>query len=343
MKLLSTTLLSALLTSSLFAAPHADDVAFTPSNNKTLAVTYTFDKKDSLFDEEFYEFTKKDLQKIGLNLNDPHHNVNAVYETNFGKTYLDTLSFNSVIAEELIRPMLNIDPRMGAFTPFNLHYYRTKKDMQTVIAHLTPEAMLDILEITDQDIRAKFIASFPLLDETIEKKFPKGKKEIIELQGFAEDTMMNFEIPFDEPEDVDDFLDEFQEKFESLFALEGYIIAGYYNLKDSYNSEEDVLEQYTVFWSYDLCHIPFSYEVFDGPNALPMAGIFAPCSVYMYVKEGENKIVFGMPTLAAWGAAFGVKDKHQIAKMKYLDVDITKLMKSLGAIETPNGNPLLRK
>ena len=343
MKIIHSTILISLLSLCANANPQIGDVAYTPTKNKTLAVTYTFDKKDSHIDDAFYEFTKKDLEKIGLNLNDPHHNVNTVYEQKFGKTYLDTLSFNSLIAEELIRPMLNIDPRMGAFTPFNLHYYRTKQDMQTVIAHLTPEAMLDILEITDENIRSKFIASFPALDKEIESKFPKGKKGTVKIEGYAEDTMMNFEIPFEEQEDVDDFLDEFQEEFEAVFENAGYIIAGYYNLKDSFNSEEDILEQYTMFWSYDLCHIPFSYEVFDGPNALPMAGIFAPCSVYMYVKEGENKIVFGMPTLAAWGAAFGVTDKHQNAKMEFLDKEITKLMLSLGAVEVPNGNPLLRK
>ena len=60
-------------------------------------------------------------------------------------------------------------------------------------------------------------------------------------------------------------------------------------------------------------------------------------------KEGENKIVIGMPTLAAWGAAMGITNKIQLAKMDGLDEEITAILKSFGGVEVPNGNPLTRK
>ncbi len=341
MKLLTSVVLSSLLAMSLFASPQKGDVAYTSSNNKILAVTYTYDKA---FDKEFFEFTKGDLESIGFFVNDPHHNVNTVYEDKFGSTVLETLNFNSLVQDEVIRPLLNIDPRIAAFTPFNLHMYRLKSDKKTVIAHLTPEAMLDIVEITDKKVRKDFINMFPALDSAIEKKFSGGKKDTIAVKGRAEDTMMNFEIPFEEPEDIDDYLDEFQEKFEATFQNKGYIIAGYYNMKESPNSDdEEVLSSYSSFWAYDLCHIPFSYEVFDGKNAIPMAGIFAPCSMYVYVKEGENKIVIGMPTLRAWAGALNITNKAQLKKIDGLDTEITAIILSLGGKEVPNGNPLLRK
>lgn len=340
MKLLSSSILIGLLSLSAFGAPQKGDVAFTPSDNKTLAVSYTYDNS---FDKEFFEFTKGDLESIGFFVNDPHHNVNSVYVQNFGSTVLETLNFNSLVQDEVIRPLLNIDPRIAAFTPFNLLMYRLKSDKKTVIAHLTPEAMLDMLEITDKEVREKFIKMFPALDAAIEKKFP-AKKVAVPLAGRAEDTMMNFEIPFEEPEDRDDFLDEFQETFEATFQKKGYIVAGYYNMKESPNSDdEEVLESFSSFWSYDLCHIPFSYEVFDGKNALPMAGLFAPCSMYLYVKEDENKIVIGMPTLSAWAGAMGITDKDKLKKINDLDTEITEVILGLGGVEVPNGNPLLRK
>jgi len=340
MKLLSSSILIGLLSIAAYAAPQKGDVAFTPSNNKTLAVTYTYDKS---FDKEFFEFTKGDLENIGFFVNDPHHNVNTVYEDKFGSTVLETLNFSSLVMDEKVRPMLNIDPRIGAFTPFNLHMYRLKSDKQTVVAHMTPEAMLDIAEISDEKLRAEFIAMFPPLDSAIEKKFG-GKKGSVALVGRAEDTMMNFEIPFEEPEDIDDYLDEFQEKWEATFQKKGYIVAGYYNMKESPNSDdEEVLASYSSFWSYDLCHIPFSYEVFDGKNAIPLAGIFAPCSMYVYVKEGQNKIVIGMPTLRAWAGAMGITNKAQLKKIDGLDTEITAIIVGLGGVEVPNGNPLLRK
>ena len=341
MKLLTTALLSGLLSLTAFASPMKGDVPFTPSANKTLAVVWTYDEQ---IDKKFFPFVKKDLSTINFYLNDPHHNVNTVYEERgLGKTVLATLNFNSLFPEELVVPLIKKDPRIAAFSPFNLLMYRTKAAPDTsVVAHLTPEAMLDILQIDDQEIRQQFIAGFPAVDKMIDEKLG-GKKSYAPLKGYAADTMMNIEIPFEAPEDVEDFMDEFQEKFEATFEHKGYIIAGYYNVKESFYSEDDNMPGYVTFWSYDLCHIPFSYKIFDGKNAQPLAGIFAPCSMYVYVKEGENKIVVGMPTLAAWGAAMGITNKEQLAKMDGLDEEITAILKSFGGVEVPNGNPLLRK
>lgn len=341
MKLLTVTLLTGLLSLSAFASPMKGDVEFTPSDNKNLAVVWTYDTN---IDDKFFPFVKDDLSKIGFYLNSPHHNVNTVYEQRgLGKSVLNTLNFNSIFAEELVVPLIKKDPRIAAFSPFNMLMYRTVAEPnKTIVTHLTPEAMLDILQIDDKEIRTKFIAGFPALDNMVDSKLG-GTKSYAPLKGYATDSMMNIEIPFEEQEDVEEFMDEFQEKFESTFEHKGYIIAGYYNVKESFNSSDDNFPDYVTFWSYDLCHIPFSYSIFDGKNAQPLAGIFAPCSVYVYVKKGENKIVIGMPTLAAWGAAMGITDKEQLAKMNGLDEEITSILKGFGGVEVPNGNPLLRK
>ena len=338
MKLFKQLLIPALLVVSAFALPQEGDVKFTPSDNKNLAVVYTFEEN---VDEKFFPFVKNDLAKLGFFVNDPHHNVQAVYEQNFGSTDLDNIAFNSLVNDKDVRPLLNIDPRLGAFTPFNLLTYRTQADMKTIVAHLTPEAMLDTLEITNEEVRSKFIKMFEPLDAAIVEKLG-GTKSYVPVAGRAEDTMMNYEIPFEEPEDIDEFLEEFQEKFESTFEFKGYIIAGFYNVKESLNSAEDVMPDYVSYWAFDLCHIEFSYKVFDGKDGVPMAGVFAPCSMYVYVREGENKIVIGMPTLRAWSGALGITDSKKLEIIDQLDTEITSIITGMGGIITPNGNPLER-
>lgn len=318
---------------------YAMNEKFTPTNNKKLAVVYTSDKN---IDKEFFHFVKKDLDKIGFFVNDPHHNVNKVYEQNFGKTELDNLAFSSMFDDKDIRPLLNIDPRLGGFSPFNLITYRKKSDMKTVITHITPEAMLDILQITNKSVRSKLIEAFKPLDKAIEEKF-ETKKSYFPLHGYAKKSMINFEIPFEEPEDIDDFMDEFEEKFKTAFEEQGYIIAGFYDVKNSFNSDDDVMPDFTSYWTFSLCHIPFSYAVFDGENAFPEAGIFAPCSMYVYVREGENKIVIGMPTLNAWAAAMNITDPKKLEKINQLDEEIPDIIHSLGGIDVPNVNPLTKK
>ena len=339
---LATNILSTLaLSSLLFTSLTAD--TFTPTNNTKLAVEYTLDNTPATFDKEFFEFTKEPVEKTGFFLNDPHHNVQNVYVQQVGATQLEQLSFSSLVNDNEARELMNVDPRIGGFTPFNLVIYRKKSDKKTVLTHITPAAALDILQITDKNVRDTFTKMFQPLDKAIEAKYPKATKSYTTLQGHADKSMMNFEIPFDEPEDVDDFFDEFQEKFEAAFETKGYIIAGFYNMKESLNTDEDVMPGYSAYVVWSLCHIPFSYTIFDGKNPLPQAAIFAPCSMYAYIKEGENKIVIGMPTLGAWAAALGITDKDKLAKINQLDTEIPAIIHSLGGIDTDNQNPLLRK
>ena len=321
----------------LVAVVVAAENKFIPSNNKNLAVVYTFDKEN---DAAFNSFIETDLKKIGFFLNDPHKRVNDVYEKNFGSTSLETIGFSPILNESVVRPLLTKDPRLGGFSPFNLVQYRKKSDKKTVITHLTAEAILDILEIDDNEIREKYISSFVPLDNLIEEKLG-GEKSYLPLVGLTNDRMMNFEIPFEEPEDIDTVLDEFRDNIEYAFLIKGYIIAGFYNIKESFNSDDSVMEDFTSFWTYSLCHLPFSYAVFDGDNPIPEAGIFAPCSVYMYVKEGENKLVIGMPTLRTWAVALGITDREKLKKIVQLDEEIPEIFKSLGGVAVSNGNPLL--
>ena len=201
MKLIRKIITSALLSSVVAVAISADE-KFVPSDNKNLAVEYTIDRN---IDQEFFEFTKKPLEDIGFFVNDPHHNVNTVYEKQVGATSLEQLAFSSMVNDNKARPLLNKDPRIGGFTPFNLVIYRKKSDHKTVITHITPQAALDVLQISDTSVREKYISMFKPLDEAIEKKFSDAKKSYTKFQGFSKNTMMNFEIPFEEPEDIDDF------------------------------------------------------------------------------------------------------------------------------------------
>ena len=338
MKLLKSLALSSLLLLSLNAQS-----ASIPSSNTKLAVEYTLDIADKKFDKEFFHFTTEPLEKIGFFLNDPHHNVQNVYEQQVGETRLEQLSFSSLVNDAKTLQLLNIDPRIGGFTPFNLVIYRKKSDSKTVITHIMPDAALNILGVTDKNVRTKFKEMFTPLDNAIESKYPDAKKSYTKFQGLAKNSMMNFEIPFEKPEDIDDFFDEFQEKFEAAFEAKGYIIAGFYNMKYSLNTEEDLLPIYEQYVVWSLCHIPFSYTIFDGENPLPKAAMFAPCSMYAYIKEGENKIVIGMPTLGAWAAALNITDTQKLEKIHQLDSEIPAIIHSLGGVDTPNENPLLKK
>jgi uncharacterized protein (DUF302 family) len=60
-------------------------------------------------------------------------------------------------------------------------------------------------------------------------------------------------------------------------------------------------------------------------------GLFAPCSLYMYVDEDEETLHIGMPRLANWLKVVGVDDAEKIEKMENLDADVISTFEELGA------------
>lgn len=315
-------------------------LSMTPSfvlaeNSKNLAVFYEFNKS---IEKEYDKFVEKDIKTIGYNLINPHHRVNDEYKTKYGSTVLDLLSFMPVANDDLVMSLFNIDPRIAGFSPFNMLIYKKLDEKTTHVGHLTPEAMLDITGVTNKEVREKFIASFKPLDDMVEKKFG-GKKVTIPFAKTPKDTMLNFEYEFDRPDDMDDFVDEFQNKFENAFINKKYLIAGFYNFMDTDNGE-DILKDYDIFWAYSLCHFGYSYGMFDTKGARADAGLFAPCTMYVFVRKGSNKLVIGMPKLVNVMDSLNITDPKRVALVEQLDKEIPQILTDFGMVAVENVNPL---
>ena len=301
-----------------------------------LALFYSIDKD---IEQKFNLFASKRLKSINFNLSDPHRRVNDQYETQYGSTVLDLLSFMPIVNDKMILPLLNIDPRIAGFAPFNMLIYKKLDEDTTHIGHLMPNVMLDILDIQNKEVREKFTASFKSLDSSIAKAF-NGKKTYIQYTTLPKKTMINYEYKFEAPEDIDDFLEEFQNSFELSFINKGYLIAGYHNFMDSTDDAEEILKGYDAFWTYSLCHLKFSYGMFDTKGARPEAGLFAPCTMYMYIKKGTNTLVVGMFRLHNWAETLNIKDKDRVALIEQLDSEIPKILEKFGMKSIPNTNRL---
>lgn len=305
------------------------------NTDQTLAQIVTVDGD---VESKYNDFVEKKIKSIGFVLTDPHKRVNDGYKEKYGSTKLNILSFMSISNKNAMSKLLEIDPRLAAFNPFNMLIYRVIGDKSTHIGHLDPVAIMDMIGIKDATIRKDYPKMIAPLDDMIKKEFGDNKSTI-KISSMVENRMMNFEVSFDRPDDLDDFIDEFQEKFEEAFEAKEYIIAGFFNYKESFDGV-DRLPSYDAFWVYSLCHFKFSYTVFDNEGHRPEAGLFAPCSMYMFIKKDTNKLVIGMPRLANWAATLDIKDKSRLDLVKQLDKEIPAIMKTLGAVEVSNVNPL---
>ena len=289
-------------------------------------------------EKKYDTFLEEKIKSIDFSLTDPHKRVNDGYKKKYGSTKLDILSFMSVANKNAMSPLLEIDPRLAGFNPFNLLIYRSIGEEDSHIGHLVPSAILDMIGITDEKVRAEYPKIIEPLDKMMKEEFGSDISTI-KINKMVEQRMMNFEVPFERPEDIDDFIDNFQERFEEAFEDKEYIIAGFFNYKESFDGV-DRLPSYDAFWVYSLCHFKFSYTVFDNEGGRPDAGLFAPCSMYMFIKKDSNTLVVGMPRLSNWAATLGIEDKGRVALVEQLDKEIPEIMASLGASEVENVNPM---
>ena len=306
------------------------------ANDNSLAVFFTI-KGDA--EAKYNTLVEEKIKTIGFALTDPHKRVNDHYKTEFGSTVLDVLSFMPVVNDKVILPLLNIDPRMAGFAPFNMLIEKKLNEENTHVGHLMPKAMLDILGIEDKEVREKFTASFKALDEMIAKELG-GEKSYININKLPKQTMMNFEYTFDIPDDIEDFIDDFQEQFETALTDKEYLVAGYHNFMEGTDDAAEILKGYDAFWTYSLCHMEFSFNVFDKKGARPDAGLFAPCTMYMYIPKDSGKLIIGMYRLHNWSDTLGIEDPTRVSLVEKLDKEIPEILTTLGAIAVENVNSL---
>jgi uncharacterized protein (DUF302 family) len=303
--------------------------------------------------EEVYMEMMDGLEdSAGFVLSDPHERINDAYKSKYGSPekdgkpndaydpnyvqYLDNLGFFSIANDEKLRELLMKAPELGGFSPFNLHIYKKAEEDKSYVGHVTPETMLDIVGVTDEAVRKEFAAMFAGLDEYVDEHIG-GTVEYVEYDKLNEKPMMTYEFDiaaFMEEnglEDMDEFVDEFQMAFEETFEENKYIIAGYKNFKEVYTDNEQEFEKFDKYWVYSLCHFRFSYGIFN--KGRPDAGVFAPCSMYMYIEKDSKTLKIGMPRLQTWGAVMGIKDETKAKALADLDAEITGIMTELGAVE----------
>ncbi|MBL1244711.1 MAG: hypothetical protein COA39_010045 [Sulfurimonas sp.] len=294
--------------------------------------------------EEKYEkeFLPTLEDATGFSLSDPHEKINDAYSKRYGNpedpdydkawtTNLDNLGFFSISNDVALYPILKTSPQAAGFQPFNLLIYKKIAEDKTYIGHIDPNTMLNITGVTNEADRAAYVKMYEPLDAYVTKEFG-GEIITTEFTKLPAQPMMTFEFPVDRSGDVVEWAEEFQEGLEAAFEDKKYIIAGFKNFKETYEDDLEMeFSEYDQFFVYGLCHFTFSYNVFN--KGRPDAGVFAPCAMYFYIKEGSNTMVVGMPRLSVWASVMELKDPAKIKWTETIDNEIIEIMKSLGAKE----------
>ena len=296
--------------------------------------------------EAFKGILEVDLEDAGFTPKDIHPGIEYYYRLFYGTKLkkngkpnsqfktdyvenLDNLGFITISNEETMLPLLLKEPKLGGFAPLNYLIYKKISETKTYVGTLTPQAMLDITGVKDSKVRKEFTAMIDALSKATDEGMG-GKVEYIEIDKLNDNTMLEFEMPFNRGEDLLEAKYDFMEKFEKAFEDEDYIIAGKRDFKEYWTDEELKSDRFDAYWVYSLCHFTFSYTVFNVWQQ-PELGASAPCSMYMYLEKGSNTLKIGMPSVNNWITLGKITDPKKLAFIKAMDEKIISIMKSLGA------------
>ncbi|MDA7818124.1 hypothetical protein N9A28_08025 [Sulfurimonas sp.] len=298
--------------------------------------------------DAFNGILEVDLEDVGFTPKDIHPGIEYYYRLFYGTKLdkkgkpnpkfksdyvenLDNLGFITISHEENMLPLLLKEPALGGFAPLNYLIYKKKSETKTYVGTLTPQAMLDITKVKDPDVRKEFTEYIDALSEATDSGM-EGEVEFIEIDKLNENSMMEFEIPFDRGEDVLDGKFDFMDRFEAAFEAEDYIIAGKRDFHEYWTDEELEQDRFDAYWVYSLCHFTFSYTVFNVWQH-PELGVSAPCSMYMYLEKDSNTLKVGMPSVENWITFGKITDPEKVKYIKDMDKKIREIMISLGAKE----------
>ncbi len=265
------------------------------------------------------------LQKHGLEIWDPHENLDKAFKQVYGSTNLDSLSvFNVSTTNANIAKLVEKYPKLGMFIPFNVLIYKTKdEDNTTWIGHMSPELISELSDINSNNKDKQIIHSlFKPLDIKMKSVLKEDSSSKTITYSSIEENSMIFYV-HDISGNIEDFKDEFQENFESHLEYNKYIIAGYYDYKEACNDYNIALD-YDAYWVYDIVNFKSAYTI--SQNNPELFTLF-PSKVYMYIKN--KKLYVGMMRYEKWINLLGLENEKTIEVLKNYDKVIIDILDKL--------------
>ncbi|MCF6244335.1 MAG: DUF302 domain-containing protein [Sulfurovum sp.] len=236
-----------------------------------------------------------------------HRDMNAPFVKNFKETTFDIYNLFTVYRKDTVRNLAVNYPEIGLFTPMSMSIYAKKGSKTISVAFLSASASARMMSIPEDN--EEIVALGKSVIAALHAAMPSGKLETVnyKMSKPSGDLIAKASLDIAADDDWEDVKDDFQMEFEGELAPNKFILAGYTDL--GYDFEENNIETYNFYDTYSICKLEVIYVV---AKKHPEAGAFAPCSVYMYQKKGENKMHMAFPTVHKWIAALGIEDKESI-------------------------------
>ncbi len=227
-----------------------------------------------------------------------NNNMNIPYKRDFNNTYYDVYNLAAYYNKDIVAQFIKEYPKIGLFAPISMSIYTKKGDKTISIATLSPARMAEITGIPAD--HAGWKALDGMIKKALKAALPNGKFVVVVDNKIDVKAPLVVEASMKMGEEWEDELEDLENDFESALSPNGFSMPAFNELSDEIEETG-----YDFYITYSICKIPVIYTI---SKEHPEAGAYAPCSMYMYKKEGDDTVHFGFPSVYNWISSMGITD-----------------------------------
>ena len=243
-----------------------------------------------------------------------NNDMNKPFSQRFPKLHYKTYNLAMFQNNDLTLKLIKKYPNFGALAPLTMSIWSddTKKTMK--VATLTKEGIARTagIPLTDPDL----IAYSALIEKGLRAAMPNGKFQTLNytVKEPTNSFAINFtaEIDLDEDGDLESYREDFESEFEGEMEPIGFLMPNYSNLKEEIFDEAGY-DVYDFYVTYSICKFDVIYPV---SKLHPEAGAYAPCSMFLYKKKGEDKMHIGYLGVKNWITTLDIEDQESIKPLE---------------------------
>ncbi len=251
-----------------------------------------------------------------------NRDMNGPFVKQFKESDFQTYNLFTFYKKDIVLELAKKYPNVGLFAPMSMSIYSKKGSDTISVAILSAKAIAKIMNIKGNDKTLERLHK--LVIDTIKESMPKANlvKPYYNIQKPEGKLVTNFSMEMDKDE-WEEELEDFKMAFEGELVANGFIIAGHNNIGDDFDDAN--YTAYDFYEVYSICKLPVIYTIAKNH---PEAGAFAPCSLYLEKKKGENIMNIGFPSVYNWISSMALSDKKDIKVLKDAQTRMTKILKS---------------
>ena len=258
---------------------------------------------------------------------DVNNNMNSLFSKRYNKIHHKTYYLAIFRNDALILKLIGKYPNIGLLSPLSMSIYSDDAKNTINISTLSLTGMARVTQIPASD--PDLIEYARLIDAALHKALPNGAYQPLNytLKSQDESLMTEFttEFDIDENETYVDAKIAFEEELESELEPLGFVIPKSYNLQEDL-LEKNGMEDYDFYDTYSICKFNVIFPV---SKDHPEAGAFAPCSLFIYKKKGDDAVHIGFPSVENWIANLDITDEESIKALRSSQAMIEKILNEM--------------